>query len=311
MNIAVIIPAYNEEVSVAGVIEEFKRALPEASFYVGDNNSTDQTAEKAKNAGAEVIPCRIQGKGNAVRSMLNQIDADIYVMVDADLTYSADNVRELLQPVLDDKADMVVGMRKQVHKNAFSFTHRIGNYLLTTMLNKTFQVQLNDILSGYRIISKRMIDNLNLLSRGFEIEVELTIRSLQEQYRVIEVPIDYRSRIEGSESKLSTWSDGFLILYTIITLFRDYNPMNFFMLLSALFFVSGTGIGIHLLIQYIRTGFMYHTGLAIITAMCILLSVIIFFMGLLLDSNYRSWRMAQQEMKRIRQILKDMKKSGE
>jgi len=311
VQIAVIVPAYNEEISVGGVVKEFKEALPEARIYVGDNNSRDKTAERAEEAGATVIPCRIQGKGNAVRYMLDIIEADIYVMVDADLTYSAENIREMLQPVIDDKADMVVGMRKQVNRKAFTLTHRIGNSLLTAMLNRTFKVQLKDILSGYRVISRRMVDNLILLSRGFEIEVELTIRSLQEQFRIHEIPVNYRRRIDGSESKLSTWSDGFLILYTIITLFRDYNPMNFFVLLSTIFFLAGSGTGIYLFVIYLQTGLMYHIGLAIVTAICILLSVIIFFMGLLLDSNYRSWRMAQREIRRIRATLNQMRKIGE
>ncbi|MBN2417635.1 glycosyltransferase [bacterium] len=305
MQIAVIIPAYNEEVSVAQVVTEFKSALPEADIYVGDNNSVDATAEKAKEAGATVVSCRLQGKGYAVRHMLEEIDADIYIMVDADLTYSAENIRDLIKPVAEHRADMVVGLRQQVHSTAFSFTHRIGNFLLTHLLNKTFKVQLKDILSGYRILSRELVDNLVLLSEGFEIEVELTIRSLEERYRILEMPINYRSRISGSESKLSTWSDGFLIFYTIITLFRDYNPMNFFVILSLIFFITGSGTGISLIIRYLQTGLMQHTGLAIITAICILLSVLLFLMGLLLDSSYRSWRMVRKEMQRLRQLIKD------
>lgn len=307
VQIAVIIPAYNEEMSVAQVVTEFKTALPEAVVYVGDNNSSDATAEKAKEAGAEVMFCRLQGKGYAVRQLLEDIDADIYIMVDADLTYSAENIRELIKPVAENRADMVVGMRQQVHDTAFSVTHRIGNSLLTYLLNKTFKVRLRDILSGYRVLSRKLVDNLVLLSEGFEIEVELTIRTLEERYRIVEIPINYRSRISGSESKLSTWSDGFLIFYTIITLFRDYNPMNFFVILSLVFFVAGGATGISLIIKYLQTGLMQHTGLAIITAICILLSVILFLMGLLLDSSYRSWRMVQKEMQRLRQLVKGEK----
>ncbi len=304
MKIAVIIPAYNEEKTIANVVKEYKKALPEAIIYVGNNNSQDQTSLRAKKAGAEIITCERQGKGNAVRKMLENIDAEIYIMVDADETYSAANVRELIEPVKTGKADMVVGARTKITKRAFSISHKIGNILLTTILNRIFKVQLKDILSGYRVMSQKMVDNLILLAEGFEIEVELTIRSLQEGFRILEIPVEYRNRPEDSESKLSTWGDGFLILYTIITLFRDYNPMIFFMMVSLFFFTVGMISGVCIFIGYLQTGLMQHTGLAVVTALSILLSAIIFMMGLLLDSLNNSWRLTQESVRRIRKSLR-------
>lgn len=303
MQLAVIIPAYNEEKTIANVVNEYQRALPEARIYVGDNNCRDRTAELARAAGATVIPCEQQGKGNAVRKMLEVVEADIYIMIDADETYSAANVHELITPVAEGKADMVVGARKQISKKAFSLSHKIGNFILTQILNKFFKVRLKDILSGYRVMSRRLVDNLILLATGFEIEVELNIRSLQERYRILEIPIDYRNRPEGSDSKLSTWGDGFLILYTIVTLFRDYNPMVFFVILSLFFLMIGTIAGTYIFIIYLQTGAMYHTGLAIVTALSIMLSAIIFMMGLLLDSFNNSMRLSQESMRRNRLLL--------
>ena len=306
MKIAVIIPAYNEEKTIANVVKEYMQALPKAEVYVGDNNSKDKTAVLAEQAGAKVIPCERQGKGNAVRKMLEVIKADIYVMIDADETYSASNINDLLKPVIEGKADMVVGARKQISKKSFSFSHRIGNFVLTTLLNRIFKVDLKDILSGYRVMSRKMVDRLILLAEGFEIEAELTIRTLREHFNIIEIPIDYRNRPEGSDSKLSTWGDGFLILYTIITLFRDYNPMVFFFSLSLFFFATGMVSGLYIFYIYLKLGVMYHIGLAIYTALSIMLSAIIFMMGLLLDSFNNSWKLTQESMHRNRLLLKQV-----
>ncbi|MFZ5516448.1 MAG: glycosyltransferase family 2 protein [Candidatus Zhuqueibacterota bacterium] len=304
MELAVVIPAYNEEVTIAQVVREYRAALPEARIYVGDNNSRDRTAELARQAGAIVIPCEQQGKGNAVRKILELVDADIYIMIDADQTYSAANVRDLIEPVKSGRVDMVVGSRKQISEQAFSFSHKIGNFVLTTILNRIFKVKLKDILSGYRVMSRRLVDKLILLAEGFEIEAELTIRTLQENFKILEVPIDYRHRPEGSDSKLSTWGDGFLILYTIITLFRDYNPMVFFVLVSLFFLLVGFTTGTYIFIVYLQTGMMYHIGLAIVTALSIMLSAIVFMLGLLLDSFNNSWRLTQESMRRNRILLR-------
>ena len=310
MQVAVIIPAYNEARTIANVVREYRDALPDARIFVGDNNSHDRTAELAREAGATVISCPQQGKGNAVRKLLDKIDADVYLMIDADETYSASNVRELLAVIEAGKADMVVGARKQMSEKSFSISHRFGNWLLTSILNRFFKVELEDILSGYRVMTREMVDNLMLMAEGFEIEAELTIRSLQERFRIVEVPIEYRHRPEGSESKLSTWGDGFLILYTIVTLFRDYNPMLFFMSLSAFCTTLGMASGIYIFIIFLKTGAMYHVGLAIFTVMMILLATIIFMMGLLLDSFKNSWRLMQENMRRNRNLLRRIDVSG-
>jgi len=306
MQLAVMIPAYNEERTIANVVKEYQKALPEAIVYVGDNNCVDRTAEFAHEAGAVVIPCEKQGKGNAVRKMFEQIEADIYIMIDADETYSASNVRDLIKPVAEGKVDMVVGSRKQISDQAFSFSHKIGNWILTGILNRFFKVKLKDILSGYRVMSRAMVENLVLMAAGFEIEAELTIRTLQEKYRILEIPIEYRNRPDGSESKLSTWGDGFLILYTILTLFRDYNPMIFFVLLSLFFLGAGLTSGSYIFIIYLKTGLMYHIGLAVLTTLAILLSAIIFIMGLLLDSFNNSWRLSQETLRRNRILMKKL-----
>lgn len=306
MQIAVIIPAYNEEKTIQNVINEYREALPEATIYVGDNNCIDETSQRALEAGAKVIPCERQGKGNAVRKMFEVINADIYIMIDADETYSASNVRELIKPIQEGSADMVVGSRSQISDQAFSFSHKIGNKVLTTILNRSFKVKLKDILSGYRVMSKNLVEHLILLAEGFEIEAELTIRTLQEHFKIIEMPVDYRNRPEGSDSKLNTWGDGFLILYTIITLFRDYNPMMFFVSVSIFFLGSGLISGSFVLISYIQTGKMYHIGLSVFTALSILLSSIIFMMGLLLDSFYNSWRLNQENMRRNQFLLRKL-----
>lgn len=298
VRIAIIIPAYNEEKTIAAVVREYKKALPEAKIVVGDNNSRDKTARLAKEAGADVIPCERQGKGNAVRHLMESVDADIYVMTDADLTYSASNIRDLVEEVRTGRADMVIGSRRKVTRGAFSISHKIGNKILTGILNRIFKVSLKDILSGYRVMSRKLIDHLILLAEGFEIEVELTIRTLEEHFKIKEIPIDYRHRPEGSDSKLSTWGDGFLILYTIITLFRDYNPMMFFVILSLIFFFIGMVSGLYIFILYLNTGLMRHIGLAIVTALCIMLSAIIFLLGLLLDSFNNNWRMMRESLRR-------------
>ena len=306
MNLAVIIPAFNEETTIANVINEFRQNLPEAKIYVGDNNSQDQTAKRAKEAGAEVLFYNRKGKGYNVRNLLENIEADIYILVDADETYNASNVHALTEPVLQNKADMVIGVRKEASKKAFTFSHKIGNKILTSVLNKIFKVKLKDVLSGYRVMNRDLVDDLILLAKGFELEVELTIRALQEGFTIIDIPTEYRRRPKGSASKLSTWGDGFLILYTILTLFRDYNPMMFFLTLSLCFFIIGLVSGTNILIIFLLTGRMYHVGLAILTALSILLSAFIFMMGLLLDSLNNSWRLTQTTIRQNRLLLNKM-----
>lgn len=298
MKITVMIPTLNEEKSISKVIKDFKKELPNAQIIVYDNGSTDNTVKLAREEGATVLFQKKRGKGNVVRAMFNNIESDIYIMVDGDDTYSGDNVKELIKFVQNGEADMVVGARLNYEEKSFSLSHKFGNKLLTTIINKTFNTNLKDVLSGYRIMNREFVKEMVLLSSGFEVESELTIRSLQEGYRVKEIPIFYKARKKGSKSKLKTINDGWNILYTIITLFRDYNPIKFFSIFSLFFLSIGLAFGIKIVIEYFMTGLLWHVGTTILTALMIILSTIIFMMGLLLSSVNNKWKITQEMIKK-------------
>ncbi|MBV9927094.1 MAG: glycosyltransferase [Acidobacteria bacterium] len=227
--VAVLVPCYNEEPTVARVVARFREELPEARVYVFDNNSTDRTAEEARRAGAEVFNERRQGKGYVVQSMFRQVDADFYVMVDGDDTYPAEAVHALLAPVVGGHADMSVGSRlHERSQSQFKRRNRMANRLVRSTLNFIFRVELTDILSGYRAFSREFVKGLPLFGGGFEIETELTIKAVERGYRLVEVPVDLTHRPEGSHSKIQFLRDGFLILNTTLALFRDYKPLTFF-----------------------------------------------------------------------------------
>lgn len=227
--LAVIIPCYNEELTVGEVVRDFRRELPDAAIYVFDNNSTDRTAEIAVEAGAQVLSERRQGKGYVVQSMFRLVDADCYIMVDGDATYPSASVHSLIAPVSSGDADMVVGSRLvKGGRDGFKFLHHVGNFVVLYVLNAMFRVRLTDILSGYRAFSRRFAKNLPLFGGGFEIETELTIKAVQRGWRITEVPVQLASRPAGSSSKISLFRDGFLILNTMLALFRDYHPLTFF-----------------------------------------------------------------------------------
>jgi len=299
MKITVMIPTLNEEKSISKVVNDFTKQLPHAQIIVYDNGSTDNTVKIAREEGATVFIQNKRGKGNVVRAMFNNIESDIYIMVDGDDTYAVDNIKELVEPVQDGEADMVVGARSNYENKSFSLSHKFGNKLLTTIINKTFNTDLKDVLSGYRVMSREFVKEMILLSSGFEVESELTIRSLQEGYRIKEIPIFYRARKQGSQSKLKTIHDGWNILYTIITLFRDYNPIKFFSIFSLFFLFIGLIFGIKIVVEYISTGLLWHVGTAIFTVLMILLSTIIFMMGLLLSSVNNKWKITQETVKKI------------
>lgn len=242
--VALLIPCYNEELTVGRVVEEFREQLPGASVYVFDNNSTDRTADEARRAGAIVIPEWRQGKGYVVQAMFRKVDADFYVMVDGDGTYPASAVGRLLAPVLDGEADMVVGSRLHADSQSqFRQLNRWGNRLVRATLNSIFGVRLTDILSGYRAFNRDFVKGLPLFGGGFEIETELTIKAVERGFRIREIPIDLTHRPAGSHSKIQFVRDGFLIVNTTLTLFRDYKPLTFFgaagLLLVLLALVSG------------------------------------------------------------------------
>jgi glycosyltransferase involved in cell wall biosynthesis len=227
--IAILIPCYNEELTIAEVVREFCEQIPNADIYVFDNNSTDRTVEVARQAGAKICSERRQGKGYVVQAMFRDIEADFYVMVDGDHTYPSTEVHRLLAPILSGQADMAVGSRLTSHsKSEFKSFNRWGNRFFLNVINSIFRQNLSDILSGYRAFNRRFVKNIPIFGGGFEIEAELTIKALERGYRIIELPIDLTARPIGSSSKIRVLGDGFLILSAILTLCRDYKPLTFF-----------------------------------------------------------------------------------
>jgi len=287
-SVAVLIPCYNEELTIENVVCQFKKELPDAHIYVFDNNSSDRTAEKARQAGAIVIPEGRQGKGFVVQSMFRQVDADVYVMVDGDGTYSAGAVHELIEPVLKHKADMVVGSRLHADSQSqFKFLNRFGNKLFLFVLNLIFKVKLTDILSGYRVFSRKFVKGVPLFGGGFEIETELTIKALGRGYRVLEIPTDLTGRPEGSHSKINLFRDGFLILNTIVTLFRDYKPLTFFGGAGLLLIFGGFVPGFIVLFEFIKTGLVLRLPSAVLAVGLVVSGMLLITAGLILHTIVR------------------------
>lgn len=297
--IAVLLPAYNEEVTIVKVIEDFRRVLPHADIYVYDNNSKDKTNQLAREAGAIVRFEPRQGKGNVVRSMFREIDADYYIMADADDTYPAEEVEALLQPLRDGLADMTIGDRLSngtyAEENKRGF-HGFGNNLVRLLVNKLYKGNYNDIMTGYRGFNRLFVKNFPVLSPGFEIETELSIHALDKRFKLVEVPITYKDRPEGSESKLSTFSDGFKVLRMIFNLFKDYKPLIFFSILTFLFFVLGLIVGIPVISEFARTGMIDKVPSAVLATGFMILSALSFVAGFILDTVVRQHRM-QYELK--------------
>lgn len=285
MKVAVLIPCYNEDLTVEKVVADFKKELPEADIYVYDNNSKDRTYELALKAGAIVKKEYMQGKGNVVRSMFQDIDADCYIMVDGDDTYPADEVHKLIEAV-QDGYDMVIGDRLSngtyASENKRGF-HNLGNNLVRWLINTIFQNDINDIMTGYRAFSKRFVKTNAILSPGFQIETELTITSLVYRYRVKEIPIIYRDRPEGSESKLNTFSDGFKVLLTLFDLYKDYRPLFFFSLVSLVFVIFGLLVGTPVLVEFFTTSFITKVPSAILASSLCMIAILILILGLILD----------------------------
>lgn len=283
--IAVLIPCYNESNTIAKVIENFRCALPEAEIFVYDNNSTDHTDEIARRAGATVRYERRQGKGNVIRSMFRDIDADCYLMIDGDDTYPAENARTMCDLVLNDGVDMVIGDRLSTtyyEQNRRPF-HNVGNLLVSRLINKLFHSNVKDIMTGYRAFSRTFVKNIPILSHGFEIETEMTIHALDKNFLLKEIPIAYRNRPEGSVSKLNTYSDGAKVLITIVRLFRDYKPFAFFGSLFAVCMLVAFGIDIPIIIEYLETGLVPRFPTLIVSGVIATIGVILFFCGVILD----------------------------
>ena len=284
--IAVLIPCYNEELTVEKTVSDFKRVLPNADIYVYNNNSKDRTKELALKAGAIVRDEYRQGKGAVVRSMFRDIDADVYIMVDGDDTYPAEEVEGLITPVLEGKADMVIGDRLSstyYTENKRPF-HNFGNSLVKGLINFLFKSDLNDIMTGYRSFSKKFVKCMPVMSDGFQIETEMTIFALTNNMQVVNVPITYRDRPEGSESKLNTFSDGFKVLLTLFNLFKDNRPFLFFGCLSLIIFILGLIVGVPVIDEFIKTAYITKVPSAVLAAALMINSFLLLSVGIILDA---------------------------
>lgn len=284
--IAVLIPCYNEEKTIKKVVEDFKRELPEAKVYVYDNNSKDKTAEIAKKAGAIVRYETKQGKGNVIRTMFREIDAESYIMVDGDDTYPAENAREMIDYVLNEKVDMVVGDRLSstyFTENKRRF-HGFGNKLTRFLINRIYKSNIRDVMTGYRAFSYKFVKTFPVMSKGFELENELTIHSLDKNLNVKNIIIEYRDRPEGSESKLNTISDGAKVLKTIFNLYKNYKPLAFFSIVAIILFIVGIAFFIPVFTNYLETGLVGRFPTLIVSILFLICSVQAFFSGLILDN---------------------------
>lgn len=288
--IAVLVPCYNEEVAVAKVVRDFKAALPEATVYVFDNNSTDNTAAAARAAGAVVVHEGHQGKGFVVRRMFSDVEADIYVMVDGDATYDAPSARKLVGKLIDDRLDMVVGSRVDQEVAAYRAGHRTGNLLLTRFVAAVFGPTFKDMLSGYRVFSRRFVKSFPVLSGGFEIETELTIHALQLGLAAAEIETPYYARPEGSASKLNTWRDGFRILFMILELYRAERPLAFFGIIGALLALVAVGLAVPIVITFLETRTVPRLPTAVLSTGLMLMAFLSFSVGLVLDTVSRGRR---------------------
>lgn len=283
--VAVLIPCYNEEKTVQKVVEDYRRVLPQADIYVYDNNSTDRTAELAAQAGAIVKREYRQGKGNVIRSMFRQIDADCYLMIDGDDTYPAEPAPEMVRMILDGEADMVNGDRLSstyFTENKRPF-HNTGNRLVRGLINHLFHADVRDIMTRYRAFSRGFVKTFPVLSRGFEIETEMTIHAVDKNFLIREVPVDYRDRPEGSVSKLNTYSDGAKVLCTIFRLYKDYKPFAFFGMGALLFLILAAVLFLPVGIEFLRTGLVPRFPTLIVSVTLALCALLSFVAGVILD----------------------------
>ena len=283
--IAVLIPCYNESKTIEKVVKDYKKALPEADIYVYDNNSSDRTDEIAKKAGAIVKYEYKQGKGNVIRSMFRQIDADCYLMIDGDDTYPAENAREMCNLILEGKADMVIGDRLSstyFTENKRPF-HNLGNKLVRLLINVLFKNKVKDIMTGYRAFSYEFVKGFPVLSKGFEIETEMTIHAVDKNFKLVEIPVNYQDRPEGSESKLNTYSDGFKVLKTIATLFKEYKPAAFFNIISIILFIISLIMGIPVVSEYFKTGLVPRFPTLLVACIVLMAALLLSVTGIILQ----------------------------
>ena len=283
--IAVLIPCYNESKTIEKVVKDYRSVLPEADIYVYDNNSSDGTDTIAKKAGAIVKYEYKQGKGNVIRSMFKDIDADCYLMIDGDDTYPKENAREMCKYVLEGKADMVIGDRLSstyFTENKRPF-HNFGNVLVRSLINSLFKSNVRDIMTGYRAFSYDFVKTFPVLSKGFEIETEMTIHALDKNFLLNEIPVEYRDRPAGSVSKLNTFSDGFKVLKTIARLFKEYKPSIFFSLIGLLFLIISVIFGTPVFVEYFKTGLVPRYPTLIFSGFMLMISILMFVCGIILE----------------------------
>lgn len=290
--IAVLIPCYNESITIKKVVEDYKRALPDATIYVYDNNSNDGTDEIAHEAGAVVKYEYRQGKGNVIRSMFRDIEAECYLMIDGDDTYPAEDAQKMIDLVLNKGVDMVIGDRLSstyFTENKRPF-HNLGNRVVRWAINKLFKSNIKDIMTGYRAFSRLFVKSFPVLSKGFEIETEMTIHALDKNFLLEEVPISYRDRPEGSESKLNTVSDGVKVLKTIVTLFRDYKPLLFFSISSVLCIACSIVLFVPVLLEYFSTGLVLRFPTLIVSGVLLTIGILLWICGLILHVTVKKHR---------------------
>ena len=290
--IAVLIPCYNESKTIEKVVKDYKKALPEADIYVYDNNSKDGTDDIARKAGAIVRYEYKQGKGNVIRTMFKEIDADCYLMVDGDDTYPAEHAREMCEYVLDGKADMVIGDRLSstyFKENKRPF-HNFGNRLVRGLINTLFKSKVKDIMTGYRAFSYDFVKTFPILSKGFEIETEMTIHSLDKNFKLVEIPVQYRDRPSGSVSKLNTFSDGYKVIKTIVKLFKDYKPSLFYGIIGTIFMLISIGFVVPVFIEYFETGLVPRFPTLIFSGFMFVIGIINYICGVILEGVTKKYR---------------------
>ena len=290
LRVAVLVPCYNEEAAVATVVADFRKALPEAAIFVYDNNSRDRTVEVARAAGAVVRSERRQGKGHVVRRMFADVDADVYVLVDGDATYDAPSAPRMIERLISDHLDMVVGFRVDQSTAAYRPGHRTGNRMLTGFLSSVFGQAFRDILSGYRVFSRRFVKSFPVLSDGFEIETELSVHALELALPVAEIETPYYARPEGSVSKLNTWRDGFRILGTILKLYRSEKPLRFFTAIGLFLMLISVGLAIPVIVTYLEEGIVPRLPTAVLSMGLMIVAVLSVSSGLVLDTVTRGRR---------------------
>jgi|SRR4051794_39692765 glycosyltransferase involved in cell wall biosynthesis len=296
--IAILIPCYNEELTIAKVVRDFRAQLPDSDIYVFDNNSTDRTAECAQAAGAQISHERRQGKGFVVQSMFEQVEADVYVMVDGDDTYPAAEVHNLIDPIVQGKAEMVVGSRLMPNSDSdFRPLNKFGNGLFLQAINFIFKVKLSDVLSGYRAFSREFVKSIPIFGGGFETEVELTVKALARGYRITEVPVRLTPRPEGSFSKIRIVQDGFVILNSILSLVRDYKPLTFFGSVGLMFIALGLIPGTVVVVEFFKTGLVPRLPSAVLAVGLVLSGMLLLVVGLVLHTITRRFQELEHQLR--------------